>query len=89
MKSLEILVTGKVQDVWYRKYTCDKARELGVQGTVQNLDTGQVLIRATGTENQVKELEEWCWTGSPESSVKNVETKAIESKPFSGFDIID
>jgi acylphosphatase len=89
MKSVEILVSGKVQDVWYRKFTCDKARELKVRGTVQNLATGQVLIYASGSETQIKQLQEWCWTGSPQSSVSGVEVKEVELRPFSNFNIID
>ena len=31
-----ILVKGKVQGVWFRKYTYDKAQALGLKGFVKN-----------------------------------------------------
>ena len=86
--SRSILISGKVQGVWFRKYTADKANELGVKGTVQNLPSGQVLIHAVGSTPLVDALEKWCWLGSPESEVRDVVSKEIEARPYSSFDII-
>lgn len=86
--SRSILVSGKVQGVWFRKYTADKANELGIKGTVQNLPSGQVLIHAVGSTALVDALEKWCWQGSPESEVRDVVSKEIEARPYSSFNII-
>ncbi|MBI1289560.1 MAG: acylphosphatase [Flavobacteriales bacterium] len=85
----QITVSGKVQGVWFRKYTCDKAREFGLKGTVQNLETGQVLIHAIGPPQLVASLEQWCWQGSPESKVTDVRSVEVEPKPYTTFDIIE
>lgn len=83
-----ITVSGKVQGVWYRKHACDKAMELGLLGTVQNLTTGEVLIHAVGTEEQLNVMEEWCWKGSPKSNVTSVVLSKIEAKSYPDFRII-
>ena len=89
MKSNSIQISGKVQDVWYRKHTCDKAVEIGLTGTVENLEIGDVLIHATGTEEQIKQLVEWCWSGSPLSNVTAVRTNDLELSSYPDFRIIE
>ena len=42
MQSLSIIVTGKVQGVWFRQSTKDKALELGITGEVSNQPDGAV-----------------------------------------------
>ena len=87
LKTVSIHVTGKVQAVWYRKYTLDKAVELHLTGFVKNLPDDSVYIIATGTAEQVQQLVEWCWTGSPGSKVLSVIVKEIESQQFDRFAI--
>ncbi len=89
MISVSIQVTGKVQDVWYRKYTCDKAIELGLKGEVQNLDDGSVLIHASGSQIQINQLTEWCWQGSPLSDVTEVKIATLENATFPDFRIVE
>ena len=88
MRSISIIISGKVQGVWFRKCTSDKAIELGISGTVRNLPDGNVQIEATGTAAQLKTFEKWCWTGSPFSKVENVKVLEIELQEFDGFRII-
>lgn len=85
MKTISIKVTGKVQGVWYRKYTVEKSVELGINGYVKNMPDKTVYILATGTQAQLNALVEWCYTGSPKSSVEQVETKEEELKMMTGF----
>ncbi|KAK7194527.1 acylphosphatase [Novymonas esmeraldas] len=67
-----ILVSGRVQGVFYRKYTALQAAELGVTGTVRNLPDGRVEVFAEGTEAQVAALVLWCHRGSPKAQVTDV-----------------
>ncbi len=87
LKTVSITVTGKVQGVWFRKYTMDKAQELGVKGFVKNLPDDSVYIVATGDSEQLKELENWCWQGSPKSKVSRVDVTPMEISNFSSFTI--
>ncbi|GET89302.1 acylphosphatase, putative [Leishmania tarentolae] len=81
-----IFVSGRVQGVFYRKYTALKATELGVTGFVRNLPDGKVEILAEGTKEQIAALEKWCHTGSPKAQVTavNVEDCTQVSPPSGG-----
>lgn len=68
-----IFVSGKVQGVFYRKYTHKAAVERELTGWVRNLPDGRVEIMAEGSASAVQSLEKWCHTGSPKSKVTGVE----------------
>lgn len=46
MDVIEFTVTGRVQGVGFRYFTCTIANELGVRGWVKNLPDGQVRVLA-------------------------------------------
>jgi acylphosphatase len=66
------LVSGRVQGVFYRATTAQRARELGITGHAKNLPDGRVEVLACGDDNSVRELIEWLWTGSSASKVTAV-----------------
>jgi len=72
------LVSGKVQGVFYRASTRDKARALGVSGWARNLPDGRVEVLASGPAEAVDALCEWLWEGSSASQVDAVECEAYE-----------
>jgi len=82
-----IKVIGKVQGVWYRKSTLDKAKQLGIVGFVQNESDGSVFIEAEGEETSIKELISWCQNGPEMAIVKEVITHSTSPKGFSEFEI--
>jgi acylphosphatase len=86
-KAVRAIVRGRVQGVWYRVYTERKARELGVFGHVRNLPDGSVEILAEGDPSGVDRLVEWTWTGSPHSSVTEVEVEDRTGAGLTSFDI--
>jgi acylphosphatase len=85
-----ITVTGKVQGVWFRKHTQQKAIELKLCGIVKNKTDGSVYIEAIGNETMLNELLKWLRTeGSPLSQVINVSyTTSEEIKNYTNFEII-
>jgi acylphosphatase len=87
LKTISILVTGKVQGVWFRKYTLDKATELGINGFVKNMPDDNVFIVATGTAEQLQLFVDWCHTGSPKSRVDDVTVAAEPLSLFNNFSI--
>ncbi|MFV0606914.1 MAG: acylphosphatase [Niabella sp.] len=87
-ETVKIVVTGKVQGVWFRRYTQNKAQELGISGTVQNLNDGSVLIIATGTDTQLTQLTAWCKRGSPKAIVQSVNIHKIPTNEFKKFSIL-
>jgi acylphosphatase len=87
-KTVSILVTGRVQGVWYRKYTMYKAIELGIKGYVRNMPDDSVYILATGTPEQLDALVQWCYIGSPKSKVEKVTVLDESFLEMNGFNIV-
>ena len=67
------LVSGRVQGVFYRASTRQRALALGVTGYARNLADGRVEVLACGEPAAVQALCDWLWTGSPASQVTSVE----------------
>lgn len=86
-KHLRIVVKGKVQGVFFRASTKDKADELGIKGIVRNEKDGSVYIEAEGEEEVMKEFVAWCGKGSRAAKVTDVEVSGGDLKNFEGFDI--
>lgn len=83
----EIIITGKVQGVFFRRYTCEAADAIGITGFVKNLPDQSVYILATGTNEQLEEFINWCWQGSPRSKVEHVTFRNIPLQDFISFSI--
>lgn len=82
MRAIDIIVTGKVQGVYFRASTKNRAIDLGLNGWCRNQKDGTVFIHVEGEDDQLQELVKWCHQGPPGSQVLGVGT--IESE-FSGF----
>ena len=82
-----IRVTGKVQGVFYRASTVDKAKSLGLNGFVLNEPSGSVYMEVEGEESIVNEMIEWTKIGPPRARVDNVEISEGALQPFKGFEI--
>ncbi len=70
--NLHAFVSGRVQGVWFRQSTKDKANSLGLRGWVKNLDDGRVEVMAAGEENAVRQLEAWLNQGPELANVAEV-----------------
>ncbi len=75
-----VLISGRVQGVWFRASTKQKAEQLGIKGWVRNTSDGCVEAVFEGQEELVREIIEWCYHGPPMAKVSNVEVKTKESK---------
>ncbi|HEX2630566.1 MAG TPA: acylphosphatase [Chitinophagaceae bacterium] len=82
-----IIVKGKVQGVFYRQSTKEKAIAIGVKGIVRNENDGSVKIIATGSKEQLDKLIEWCRQGPPKATVESVHAKEEAYRNFTGFSI--
>ena len=71
MRMLKAKVYGKVQGVWFRKYTLDCAHRFGLVGTVKNLDDGTVLVPAIG--QNLEEFKKYLKIGSPGFDVEKID----------------
>jgi len=84
---LNILITGKVQGVFYRASTQEVAQQLGVTGFVQNLPNGNVYVEAEGEEDVLLKLVTWCRQGPPRAAVTHVEVTPGPLQNFRDFTI--
>jgi acylphosphatase len=86
-KGYSIHVSGKVQGVFFRASTKDKADELGVSGFVRNERNGSVYIEASGEEDQLNQFVAWCKHGPRAARVEKCDVKDIAVLNFVGFEI--
>lgn len=85
---IKIEVEGKVQGVWYRASTKEKADELDVFGYVENQDNGSVYIEAEGEIEQLEEFIAWCKIGPEKAEVRDVVVLQYEElKHYDSFEI--
>ncbi len=87
LQTIQIVVSGKVQGVFYRHSTREVALGLGVTGTITNLIDGTVVIVATGTEDQLRSLVDWCKQGPRGAIVQSTSWEFCELKMFKDFTI--
>ena len=70
-----VLVSGKVQGVYFWQNTKEVATKQNVTGWVRNLPDGRVEAVFEGGEKDVGDLIKWCQVGPPKASVQDVNVK--------------
>lgn len=80
LRSCDFEVFGKVQGVYFRKYTQLQGRKLNLVGWVQNTEHDTVEGYMEGERTNVDQMKEWLQkTGSPSSKVTKVQFKNEKS----------
>ena len=74
---VHLIITGRVQGVFFRASTREQAEKLNLSGWVRNLPDGSVEIQAEGDKESLARFLDWCKSGPPNALVENVETKYI------------
>ena len=86
MSGARFLVGGRVQGVWFRAATRERALALNLQGYARNLADGGVEVVAVGAAAALDELEQWLWQGPPLAKVAAVQREALDTAAvFEGF----
>lgn len=85
MKSVRVVVHGRVQGVFFRDTVSREAERAGVAGWVSNRDDGTVEARFEGDAPAVDRMVELCRRGPEAARVERVETEAAEQEGLSGF----
>ena len=88
LQTISIIVKGKVQGVYYRQTTQEKAMALGITGTARNLPDRSVKIIATGSKEQLDKLLAWCRQGPSRAEVSGIESNEEELRSFPDFRIL-
>lgn len=88
LQTISIIVSGRVQGVFFRHSAKETAQHLNITGEVKNLNDGTVAIIATGTKEQLDQLIEWCKQGPPKANVAGIEIKNLSLQEFANFNIV-
>jgi acylphosphatase len=73
-----VVVTGRVQGVWFRESCRQEAEALGASGWVRNRDDGTVEAVFEGPPAVVDRLVSWCHEGPPRARVDRVDVTLEE-----------
>jgi acylphosphatase len=74
----QVLVTGRVQGVFFRQSTVEMAQGLGLSGWVRNLVDGRVQALFEGERMAVEQALAWCRQGPPRASVDDLAIEWLE-----------
>ena len=83
-----ILVSGRVQDVFFRDTCRHVASEAGVTGWAKNLTDGRVEVVLEGEPEGVARVEAWCAEGPPAGRVDSVEAIDESVTGLTGFAVL-
>ncbi|MGB3620808.1 acylphosphatase [Ketobacter sp. MCCC 1A13808] len=81
LKRVHAIVHGRVQGVYYRASTKDKALSLHLTGWVRNMADGNVEFEAQGSAGNVDALVAWALLGPPDAIVNKVDTGPLSPIP--------
>jgi acylphosphatase len=85
---VHLLISGRVQGVFFRASAAEEARRLGLTGWVMNRNDGSVEIIAEGERHKLDEFIRWCGHGPRGAVVQNVQVKWRPFRDeFQGFRI--
>jgi acylphosphatase len=82
-----VLISGRVQGVWFRESCREQAVALGVTGWVRNRSDGQVEAVLEGPGAAVDRVVEWCHEGPSRARVDRVEVQVEDPIGESGFHV--
>jgi acylphosphatase len=87
-RAIRCVVAGKVQGVYYRAATAERAAALGLGGWVKNLADGRVEAVACGSLEALTEFAAWLWQGPPAARVTSVQVEEWTEPVPDRFDVL-
>ncbi len=85
-RAVHVFIEGRVQGVWFRGWTKQEAKRLGISGWVRNLHDGRVEAVFAGPADVVDRLLELCRQGPPLARVEQVMVSETEAPDSHGFE---
>lgn len=84
---IQCFVSGRVQGVWFRAATQQKAQELRLTGWTRNLPDGRVEVQAFGEPDALEQLHQWLHQGPELANVVDVTHEVVAWQTFDRFGI--
>ena len=78
MKTVRLIITGRVQGVGYRDWVMDAARQLKITGWVRNRMDGSVEALIVGEDAAVGAMVEACRRGPPAAHVDEIDVEPVD-----------
>jgi len=72
-------IEGRVQGVYFRASTAQRATALGISGHARNLPDGAVEVLAAGSSEAVEALLDWLRHGPPLARVESVSVEPADT----------
>ena len=85
MATAKFIVTGRVQGVFYRASTRERALALGLVGYARNQPDGSVEVVASGADAALDALQGWLQQGPPAAQVERVTREEQAERVLQGF----
>jgi acylphosphatase len=86
MVRAHLVISGRVQGVFYRASCRREAESRGLVGWVRNLADGRVEALLQGPEETVEAMVAWCYRGPEEAEVSGIDVAYEEPRDdLSGF----
>jgi acylphosphatase len=82
-----VKIFGRVQGVFFRQWTINQARALGVAGWVRNAPDGTVEAQVEGDEEGVSKMIDGMRRGPSQARVEDLTVESIEPEGISGFTV--
>jgi len=80
-----VVIRGRVQGVFFRAETRERARSLGLAGWVRNNPEGTVEAVFQGDRDRIESMLAWCRRGPAAANVEDVEVEWTEMRDERGF----
>ena len=85
MRTVRVIISGRVQGVWFRGWTIETAYHHSIDGWVRNRRDGTVEAVFAGEDEQVEAMIQACHRGPSMARVTGVERLDHEELVESGF----
>ena len=83
--AVRVVVSGRVQGVWYRGWTVERARALGLVGWVRNRNDGTVEAVFAGSPETIDAMIAECRDGPPAAKVDAIMRGDAQDEGWTGF----
>lgn len=87
LRSVDVVVRGRVQGVSFRAYAEAEAGRLGVTGWIRNEPDGSVAGHFEGDPDAVDALLAWCRSGPRPARVEAVDVRESPAQRATSFDV--
>jgi acylphosphatase len=85
---VHLVISGRVQGVYFRESARQVAERLRIGGWVRNVPGGRVEAVFEGPAASVAQAAAWCRSGPPGAVVQHVESRPEEPTGESGFRVL-